>query len=135
MERRFYALRLWYDGGRFRGFQRQPGLPTVQEALEDALRRALRQGASAPGAREVPSLVVAARTDAGVHAVGQVVSFSMRAALDPDALRRALNATLPEGLAVLEAWAARAGFHARSAALSRTYVYLVGVDVPAPLRA
>ena len=73
MERRFYAMRLWYDGTRYRGFPRQAGLPTVEEALREALRRA---GVSA-------HLSVAARTDAGVHALSQVVSFAVRAVLDP----------------------------------------------------
>ena len=128
MERRFYAMRLWYDGGRFRGFQRQRGLPTVQEALEAALRDALGEASARP------RLAAAARTDAGVHALGQVVSFSARAALDPEALRGALNAALPEGVAVVEAWAARRGFHARASARSRTYVYLVGTDLPEGIR-
>ena len=82
----------------FRGFQRQPGLPTVQDALEGALLAA--------GVRA--ALAVAARTDAGVHALDQVVSFSARAALEPDALRRALNAALPDGIVVLEALPCRA---------------------------
>jgi tRNA pseudouridine38-40 synthase len=124
VERRFYALRLLYDGGRFRGFQRQPGLPTVQEALEDALAAA---GIRAP-------LAVAARTDAGVHAIAQVVSFAARAALDVDALRRTLNAALPDGLLVLDALRVAPSFHARSSALARTYVYLVGAPPPEPLR-
>ena len=63
MERRFYALRLCYDGGRFRGFQKQPGLPTVQAALEEAL--------AAVGVRELRHL--AARTPAGVPALAQGV--------------------------------------------------------------
>jgi tRNA pseudouridine38-40 synthase len=121
MERRFYAMRLWYDGARFRGWQRQPGLPTVQESLQDALARA---GIRAP-------LAAAARTDAGVHAVSQVVSFATRADLDPGWLRRTVNAALPDGAAVVEAWAAPARFHARAAARSRTYVYLVGAGLPA----
>ncbi|MGC3998474.1 MAG: tRNA pseudouridine(38-40) synthase TruA [Anaeromyxobacter sp.] len=124
MERRTYALRLLYDGARFRGFQRQPGLPTVQEAVEDALAKV---GIRAP-------LAVAARTDAGVHALAQVVSFSARAALDPEALRQRVNADLPEGLMALEVWAAPACFHARNSARSRTYVYLLGVDVPEAVR-
>ncbi len=125
LERRFYALRLCYDGGRFRGFQRQPGLPTVQEALEEALRAVTGLA---------PAVAVAARTDAGVHALAQVVSFGARAALDPESLRRDLNAALPEGLLVLEAWRVASGFHARSSALSRTYVYLVGAPPPEALR-
>lgn len=120
MERRFYALRLCYDGGRFRGFQKQPGLPTVQAALEEALAAA---GVRAP-------LHVAARTDAGVHALAQVVSFSVRAELEPGALRRALNAALPAGILVRDAARVPASFHARGSAVARTYVYLVGAPPP-----
>jgi tRNA pseudouridine38-40 synthase len=124
VERRFYAIELAYDGGAFRGFQRQPGLPTVQAALEDAL--------AAVGVRA--ALSVAARTDAGVHAVRQVVSFSTRAELDVDALRRSLNAALPAALLALEVHRVGPSFHARNEALSRTYVYLVGAPAPEPLR-
>jgi tRNA pseudouridine38-40 synthase len=124
VERRFYAIEIAYDGGRFRGFQRQPGLPTVQAALEDALAAA---GVRAP-------LAVAARTDAGVHALRQVVSFAARAVLDPEALRRALNRSLPEGAVALAVHALPGPFHARDAAVSRTYVYLVGAPAPEALR-
>src|SRR5512133_82132 len=120
MERRFHAVELAYDGTRFRGFQRQPGLPTVQEALETALASV---GVRAP-------IAVAARTDAGVHAVGQVVSFSVRAALDVDALRRGLNAALPEGILVRAVHRVAASFHARNSAVARTYVYLVAAPPP-----
>lgn len=118
--RRFYAVEVAYEGGRFRGFQRQPGLPTVQAALEDALRVA---GVAA-------TLAVAARTDAGVHALAQVVSFASREELDPGSLRRALNAALPEGIVALSVRRARGSFHARADALTRTYVYLVGAPAP-----
>jgi tRNA pseudouridine38-40 synthase len=120
MERRFYAVEIAYDGTRFRGFQRQPGLPTVQDALEAALASA---GVRAP-------LAVAARTDAGVHALAQVVSFSARAALDPEALRRGLNAALPEGILARAVHRVDPSFHARSSAVARTYVYLVGAPPP-----
>jgi tRNA pseudouridine38-40 synthase len=120
VERRFYAIEIAYDGGAFRGFQRQPGLPTVQGALEDALASL---GVSAP-------LAVAARTDAGVHALAQVVSFATRAALDPEPLRRALNAALPDGLVALAVRRVAPSFHARASATSRTYVYLVGTPPP-----
>jgi tRNA pseudouridine38-40 synthase len=121
VERRFYAVLVAYDGGQFRGFQRQPGLPTVQGALDDAL--------GAAGVR-ASRLAVAARTDAGVHALGQVVSFSTRAALEPDALRRALNAALPAGIVARSVLALGGAFHARADAASRTYVYLVGAPAP-----
>src|SRR5512144_2789567 len=120
MERRFYAVEIAYDGTRFRGFQRQPGLPTVQDALEAALASV---DVRAP-------LAVAARTDAGVHALAQVVSFSARAALDPEALRRGLNAALPDGILALEAHRVDPSFHARNSAVARTYVYLVGAPPP-----
>lgn len=124
MERRFYAIEIAYDGGAFRGFQHQPGLPSVQEALVHAL------GAAGVHA----ALAVAARTDAGVHALRQVVSFSVRAALDPEALRRTLNAALPPAVVVLAAHRVGPSFHARNTALSRTYVYLLGAPVPEALR-
>jgi tRNA pseudouridine38-40 synthase len=120
MERRFYAVELAYDGTRFRGFQRQPGLPTVQDAVEAALASV---GVRAP-------LAVAARTDAGVHALAQVVSFAVRAALDPEALRRGLNAGLPEGILARAVHRVAPSFHARNSAVARTYVYLVGAPPP-----
>jgi tRNA pseudouridine38-40 synthase len=120
VERRFYAVEFAYDGTRFRGFQRQPGLPTVQEALETALASL---GVGAP-------LAVAARTDAGVHALGQVVSFAARAELPPEALRRGLNAALPDGVLVRAVHRVGPSFHARSSAVGRTYVYLVGAPPP-----
>jgi tRNA pseudouridine38-40 synthase len=123
VERRRYALRVAYDGGCFRGFQRQPGLPTVEGALLEALRTL---GIST-------RLEVAARTDAGVHALAQVVSFPARADLEPAALRSAVNAATPDGLVCLEAWRVDASFHARASATSRTYVYLVGMPPPAGL--
>ncbi|HYD40559.1 MAG TPA: tRNA pseudouridine(38-40) synthase TruA [Anaeromyxobacter sp.] len=123
MERRFYAMRLWYDGRRYHGWQRQPGTPTVQEAVEEALARA---GVRAP-------LAAAARTDRGVHATSQVVSFAVRAALEPSALRRAVNAALPADVAVLDVWCPAGSFHARASARARTYVYLVGTALPPEL--
>jgi tRNA pseudouridine38-40 synthase len=120
VERRRYALRLAYDGRAFRGFQRQPGLPTVQAALEEALAQV--------GVRE--PLQVAARTDAGVSALDQVVSFAARRELDPEALRQAVNRGTPEALICLGAARAPQGFHARASATSRTYVYLVGAPPP-----
>jgi tRNA pseudouridine38-40 synthase len=109
-----------YDGGAFRGFQSQPGLPTVQGTLDAAL------GSLGIHTR----LDVAARTDAGVHALDQVVSFWARAALDPPALRAAVNAATPQALTCLDAARVPGSFHARGSALSRTYAYLVGAPPP-----
>ena len=118
MEKRRYALRIAYDGGAFRGFQRQPGLPTVEQALLRALEP---MGIA-------PRLEVAARTDAGVHALSQFVSFWARADLEPAVLREALNRGTPPELTCIEAWRAPPGFHARASAASRTYFYLVGLS-------
>lgn len=113
-------MRIAYDGGAFRGFQRQPGLPTV----EGSLLRALETLGLAP------RLEVAARTDAGVHALSQVVSFAARADLDPAQLRATVNRETPSALACLEAWRTGPSFHARASATSRTYVYVVGCPPP-----
>ncbi len=123
MDKRRYALRLAYDGGAFRGFQRQPGLPTVQEALEIALAHVER------GIR----VETAARTDAGVHAVDQVVTFSTRTDIDPVHLRRAVNAHTPPALLCVDAARVAPSVHARASVRSRTYVYLVAWPVPAGL--
>ena len=113
-------MRIAYDGGAFRGFQRQPGLPTIEEALLHAL---LPLGLA-------PRLEVAARTDAGVHALAQVVSFAARADVDPEVLRATVNRETPPSLACLAAWRTGPSFHARASAESRTYVYVVGSPPP-----
>lgn len=105
-------LLLEYDGTGFSGWARQPGRRTVQEEVERALRTVLR--------RDDLSLTVAGRTDAGVHAWGQVCSYEHEA-VDP--LR--LNALLPADVAVLDCNPAAAGFDARRDAISRSYCYRV----------
>jgi len=124
MEKRRHALLLAYDGGAFRGFQRQPGLPTVQEALESALKPLGLSG----------RIDVAARTDAGVHALGQVVTFWARGAPEGAALRAAVNAATPPGLMCVDAARVPPSTHARASARSRRYVYLVGAPAPEELR-
>jgi tRNA pseudouridine38-40 synthase len=110
-------LTLEYDGAGFAGWARQPGLRTVQEEVERALRTVLGER----GADGQPlTLTVAGRTDRGVHAWGQVASYAHEA-VDP--LR--LNTLLPADVAVLAAEPAPAGFDARRDARSRTYCYRV----------
>jgi tRNA pseudouridine38-40 synthase len=123
MGRHRYAIRFAYEGGSFRGFQRQSGLPTVQERLEHALAGC---GVSSP-------LAVAARTDAGVHALAQVVSFATPDPIDPAGLRAALNLRLPAEIVCFEVREVPLEFHARASARTRTYVYLVGTPPPAGL--
>jgi tRNA pseudouridine38-40 synthase len=108
-------LTLEYDGTDFIGWARQPGLRTVQEELERALRTVLGE-TSTTG--EPLTLTVAGRTDRGVHAWGQVVGYAHEA-VDP----RRLNSLLPEDVSILAAEPAPAGWDARRAAISRTYCY------------
>jgi tRNA pseudouridine38-40 synthase len=107
-------LILEYDGAGYHGWQVQPGLPTVQAALQDALGRLA----------GVPVLVTGAgRTDAGVHAEGQVASCSVNLRLDCAAARRALNAILPRDIVVRQVSEAPADFDARRSARGKTYRY------------
>jgi tRNA pseudouridine38-40 synthase len=108
-------LTLQYDGAGFAGWARQPGLRTVQEELELALRTILGDE-DEPGA--LLALTVAGRTDSGVHAWGQVASYRHEA-VDPSRL----NALLPADVAVLASEPAADDFDARRDALSRTYCY------------
>jgi tRNA pseudouridine38-40 synthase len=111
------VLTVGYDGGPFHGFARQPGLATVQGRLEEALTIALH--------RDV-SIVAAGRTDAGVHALGQVVSFESRPKdVDPSSLLRSLNALAARDITVGGVRSAREGFSARYDAVAREYRYLL----------
>jgi tRNA pseudouridine38-40 synthase len=107
---------LAYDGADFVGWQRQPTGVSVQGKLEEAL-------AAIEG--QPVNVVGAGRTDAGVHALGQVASCSLAHAIPPATLARALNATLPEGVRVLRVEEAPDGFHARYSARFKTYRYLI----------
>lgn len=114
------ALELAYDGSPFSGFARQPGQLTVQGSLENALELLYK--------RPIET-TCAGRTDAGVHARGQVVSFDLSvcefASRPLAALRRSLNALVDERIAVKDAWEAPSGFSARFDAVSREYRYFV----------
>jgi len=111
-----YQIILAYDGTAFQGFQRQEGARTVQAEVESVLAR-LNWG----GTR----LVSAGRTDTGVHAAGQVIAFDLDWAHSPEELGRALNALLPEDVAVIRAETAAADFNPRYAAIRRTYQYRI----------
>ena len=110
-----------YDGGGFAGWQRQPVDRTVQAEFEAVLERLMGRRTPATGA---------GRTDTGVHALGQGVSFlgSERWAAQPSDLRRALNALLPREIWVQQVHLMRPGFDARRSATARRYRYLIGTD-------
>lgn len=120
-------LTLEYDGTPFRGWARQPGLRTVEGTLRDALNVVFPRW---------EGLGVAGRTDAGVHATGQVASVEVDGGPPPERAAEALNAALPDDVAVLEAAEAPPGFHARFSARSRSYRYRVlARRTPSPLEA
>jgi tRNA pseudouridine38-40 synthase len=109
-----FKITLAYDGTNYVGWQRQASGASIQGLIEEALM-----------ALDDRAVVVAGagRTDAGVHALGQVASFSLHREIDGDALMRALNARLPSDVRVLRAEAAAPGFHARFNATAKTYRY------------
>ncbi len=111
-----YSLTLEYDGTDFAGWQIQPSVRTAMGVFDSALHAVT---------SESPALTAAGRTDSGAHAHGQVVGCTLERAWAPDALRNALNATLPADLAVRSVAIRHDGFHARRDAVERTYRYLV----------
>ncbi|MGZ4258504.1 MAG: tRNA pseudouridine(38-40) synthase TruA [Gaiellaceae bacterium] len=109
-------LTLEYDGSSFRGWAAQPGLRTVEETLREALGRVFSSWSE---------LAVAGRTDTGVHALANVASVDVEGGPPADRAREALNAELPDDVAVAEAAEAEPGFHARHDATTRSYRYRV----------
>ena len=124
---RTYKITLEYDGRDFEGWQVQPGgRRTVQGALEDALARVTGERVRVDGS---------GRTDAGVHAEGQVASVRLDKEPDPDRLWRSLNGVLPADVAVVGLCQAAEGFHARRDARSKLYRYAIWNGVArSPLR-
>ena len=109
-------LTLEYDGTPFRGWAAQPGLPTVEAAVRQALAETF---------ASVENLAVAGRTDTGVHALGQVASVDVEGGPPPERAAAALNPRLPDEITVVSAGEAPAGFHARHSARSRSYRYRI----------
>jgi tRNA pseudouridine38-40 synthase len=111
-----WKITLAYDGTDFRGWQVQPDLPTVQGLLAEAIERITGESVLPQGS---------GRTDAGVHAMAQVASFSLAAPIPPENLQRALNRTLPASIRILEAETVPPDFHARHSAKSKWYEYRI----------
>jgi len=115
-----WKLTLAYDGTPFAGWQVQPGLRTIQGELHAAIGRIL--------GREwhpVPLPQGSGRTDAGVHALGQVASVALAAPIPGENLHRALNRTLPPAIRILAIEPVAADFHARHSAIAKTYEYRI----------
>lgn len=109
-------LTLEYDGTAYAGWQRQPNLPTVQSEVERVLARITQRRLTT---------VASGRTDAGVHALGQVVSFRTDAILSPQEWARALNGLLPQDVVVHRVEFVENDFHARFGAVAKTYEYRI----------
>jgi len=122
-------LDIEYDGTDFAGWAKQPGLPSIEGALEEVLGRILQQPVS---------LSVAGRTDAGVHARGQVASFQLNGTaptVDAGKLRRSANQLLPPAVVLRAVSIAGPGFDARYSATARAYSYSVlNRPYPSPFR-
>jgi len=111
-----FKLVLEYDGTNYHGWQVQPNLPTIQSALEAAISRV---------AQHKVNVTAAGRTDAGVHALGQVAHFTTTARLTAEEWQRALNGLLPPDIAVQAVEEAPNTFHARFSAKSKLYRYRI----------
>ena len=109
-------LTIAYDGSAFHGWQIQPGVPTIQQALVDAARKITQERIMLHGA---------SRTDAGVHAHGQVAHFRTHSALSAMEFQRALNALLPPRIRIVDAEEVGPDFHARWQSLAKTYQYRI----------
>jgi tRNA pseudouridine38-40 synthase len=110
------CLRVAYDGSSFAGFQRQPGQRTVQGELERAAARMTGHQVETRGA---------GRTDAGVHALGQVVAFDSARDIPPKGFRLGLNTELPDDVRVHEAWPVAPGYNPRFDAMGKLYRYVL----------
>ncbi len=109
-------LLLEYDGTRYHGWQRQAEALTIQQVLEESLQRLT---------GEKVALIGSGRTDAGVHARGQVANFRTVSPIPLQAFHKGMNSLLPKDIAVLEATEAEPSFHARKSARAKTYEYRI----------
>ncbi|NPV71807.1 MAG: tRNA pseudouridine(38-40) synthase TruA [Firmicutes bacterium] len=107
-------ITIQYDGSSYQGFQVQGEAPTIQRAIQDALEVIVGERVPVTGA---------GRTDAGVHALGQVINFRTASSIPVDRFPHALNSVLPDDIVVVAAAEVPAGFHARYSATSKVYTY------------
>ncbi len=113
---RSIAVKVQYDGHAYEGFQRQAGAPTIQEEIECAISALQGMRAAVTGS---------GRTDAGVHAAGQVISFRTSSQIPPERWAVALNTKLPRDIRAIASCEAPEGFSARYDAVEKTYRYMI----------
>ncbi len=123
--KRNIKLILEYDGTFFHGWQRQKLSPTIQEVLEQALSKLT---------GEKIHVIGSGRTDAGVHALGQVANFYTKTTIPCEGFLKGLNSILPESIAIKEAKEVEHGFHAQYSAIAKKYIYKILIsEVRSPL--
>lgn len=118
-----WKLTIAYDGTSYHGWQIQPGLPTIQGVLAEAIRHITGESVLPQGS---------GRTDTGVHALGQVASFSLNSPIPGSNLQRALNNLLPPSIRILAVEAVPSEFHARHSARRKTYEYRISTHAICP---
>ncbi len=111
-----FKLTIEYDGSRYQGWQRQPNGPTIQQEIESAIETITRQSIRLTGS---------GRTDAGVHAIGQVANFTCATRIDAKEMMKALNSILPMDIVIRQCCLASAQFHSRYDAKSKIYRYTI----------
>lgn len=116
MDKKNIKLTLAYDGNRYHGWQRQKNGVSIQEAIEDKLE--IMFGTPV-------KLIASGRTDAGVHAINQTCNFTTESGINPNAIKRGLNALLPDDIHVKEARYVPSDFHARYSATAKIYEYRI----------
>lgn len=109
-------LTIEYDGTNYFGWQRQPGGPTIQEAIEACLEKMTGEPVTLHGS---------GRTDSGVHALGQVANFRTDSRLGPEEFQKGLNSVLPKDIVIIAAEEALDDFHAQLSAKSKKYIYKI----------
>lgn len=105
-----------YDGTEYHGWQIQPGLKTVEMVLKEAIEKVVDHKVT---------IVAAARTDAGVHALGQVVNFRTQTSISPENILKGVNTYLPHDIRVINCVDVETSFNARRSAKSKTYIYVI----------
>lgn len=118
-----YALKIQYDGSNYVGYQVQPNGPSIQAAMEKALKLM----AKLPKETMIPN-VTSGRTDSGVHALGQVIHVDYPFAIHPEGMRKGLNSILDESIRVIQVAEVSLDFHARYSAIKKEYQYRVDLD-------
>lgn len=116
MKNRNIRLIIEYNGTQYKGWQYQPDLPTIQGILEETLKNIV---------NEKVNVIVAGRTDSGVHALQQVTNFKTDSRIEASKLKLALNSILPHDIRVMRADDVSISFNSRKDAMSKTYMYLI----------